>query len=254
MCGVLRARNDKSRSDSDSAVRMMVSKVLCIYDFVSDVWAVQANAHSDKKPLHILGYLGAALLTVSCMVNMIIVRRVTRVHREKLFKGISKMAPLQYYMSRIFACSNPEVMCSFLIMRADANRPRQLQEIQVAIRELKEYGLVSQTFEDIPQLLVQAYSALLCIYHGWKVPVPVLASLCMSLAMVLVKLLGNCFVPASVQANQYVIPTRETKPFKLQTPRWRPLVPPRAMRVCLSWQMTKIATSTYRMHSQPCVS
>ncbi|CAK9090583.1 unnamed protein product [Durusdinium trenchii] len=175
---------------------MMVSKVLCIYDFVSDVWAVQANAHSDKKPLHILGYLGAALLTVSCMVNMIIVRRVTRVHREKLFKGISKMAPLQYYMSRIFACSNPEVMCSFLIMRADANRPRQLQEIQVAIRELKEYGLVSQTFEDIPQLLVQAYSALLCIYHGWKVPVPVLASLCMSLAMVLVKLLGNCFVAA----------------------------------------------------------
>ncbi|CAE7233047.1 unnamed protein product, partial [Symbiodinium sp. CCMP2456] len=175
----------------------MHSEVLCIYDFVSDVWAAQANAHSDKKPLHILGYLGAALLMVSFVVNMIIIRRVTLVNREELFKGINKMAPLQYYIFRILACSNPEVMCSLLIMTADANRPRQLQEIQVAIREIKEYGLVSQTFEDIPQLLVQAYSVILCVYRGWKVPVPVLASICMSLAMVLVKLLGNCFVPVA---------------------------------------------------------
>ena len=193
-------RQERRECSSECAVwGKMQSEVLCIYDFVSDVWAARANAHSDKEPLHILGYLGAALLMVSCVVNMIILKCVTRVRRQKLFRGINEVAPSQFYIFSCLACSNPEVMCSFLMMRADANRPRQLQEIQIAIREIKEYGLVSQTFEDIPQLVVQAYSVVLCVSHGWKVPVPVVASICGSLAMVLVKLLGNCFVPASVR-------------------------------------------------------
>ena len=65
---------------------------------------------------------------------------------------------------------------SFLATQIDTEHPVEAHEIQVTSRELKELGVITQSFEDIPQFIVQAYSAFLCVVNGWTLTWQVTAS------------------------------------------------------------------------------
>eukprot|EP00439_Symbiodinium_sp_Y106_P075089 s1667_g14.t1 len=87
--------------------------VFCVYDFISDIWVAQANAHARQTQLHNLGYIGALLLCVSGLVNCLVFRRVRNKH-EHLFQRMLKKAPLQWHICRLLACTNPEVVSASL--------------------------------------------------------------------------------------------------------------------------------------------
>ena len=174
----------------------MHDQVFCVYDFISDIWVAQANAHARQTQLHNLGYTGALLLCVSGLANCLVFRRVRNKH-ERLFQRMLKKAPLQWHICRLLACTNPEVVCSFLATQIDIEHPAEAHEIQVTSRELKELGVITQSFEDIPQFIVQAYSAFLCVVNGWTLTWQVIASLCASSTMLLIKLLINCLAGTS---------------------------------------------------------
>ena len=181
--------------------------VLCLYDFISDIFASQANAHSEHKELHFLGYFGAGLLLASGVANIVMVTVIRRSHLEA-FQELSKRMPFQWHLFRLLSSTSPEILNSFFaIAKASSSIPLSTSmELEVAAGTVKRFGLLAQLFEDIPQFTVQAMSVYLCLQHGWALSAGVLASLAGTLAMVLFKTITNFLALAlKCQVSQVVL-------------------------------------------------
>ena len=181
--------------------------VLCLYDFISDIFASQDNAHSEHKELHFLGYFGAGLLLASGVANMVMVCVIRKSHLEA-FQELSKRMPFQWHLFRLLSSTSPEILNSFFaIAKASSTLPLSTSfELEVAAGTVKRFGLLAQLFEDIPQFTVQAMSVYLCLQHGWALSAGVLASLGGTLAMVLFKTITNFLALAlKCQVSQVVL-------------------------------------------------
>ena len=182
--------------------------VLCLYDFISDIFASQANAHSEHKELHFLGYFGAGLLLASGVANIVMVTVIRKSHLEA-FQELSKRMPFQWHLFRLLSSTSPEILNSFFAIAKASSSTLPLStsiELEVAAGTVKRFGLLAQLLEDIPQFTVQAMSVYLCLQHGWALSAGVLASLGGTLAMVLFKTITNFLALAlKCQVSQVVL-------------------------------------------------
>ncbi|CAK9071719.1 Ankyrin-3 (ANK-3) (Ankyrin-G) [Durusdinium trenchii] len=164
--------------------------VLCLVDFVSDVLASQANAHSSHGLVKKLGYFGAALLLVSVIVNTCVVWRVCS--DFAVWKRLTSKAPVASQCFRLLASTNPEVLLSFFALMLDGSF--EDEQVLLAGRSVKKWGLLSQLFEDVPQFGVQAASLTISWINGWPVTMPVVLSVCFTLVMLFLKVITNSLV------------------------------------------------------------
>ena len=181
--------------------------VLCLYDFTSDIFAAQANAHSEHEELHSLGYFGAGMLLASVVANTVIVAVIRKSHLEA-FQELSKRMPFQWHFFRLLSSTSPEILNScFEIAKSSSTLPMSTSmELEVVACTVKRFGLVAQLLEDIPQFAVQAISIYVCLQHGWALSLGVLASLGGTLAMVLFKTITNFLALAlKCQVSQVVL-------------------------------------------------
>ena len=166
------------------------SEVLCLVDFVSDVLASQANAHSSHGLVKKLGYFGAALLLVSVIVNTCVVWRVCS--DFAVWKRLTSKAPVASQCFRLLASTNPEVLLSFFALMLDGSF--EDEQVLLAGRSVKKWGLLSQLFEDVPQFGVQAASLTISWINGWPATMPVVLSVWFTLVMLFLKVITNSLV------------------------------------------------------------
>ena len=139
--------------------------VSCLYDFISDIFASQDNAHSEHKELHFLGYFGAGLLLASGVANIVMVTIIRNSHLEA-FQELSKRMPFPWHLFRLLSSTSPEILNSFFAIAKASSSTLPLStsiELEVAEGTVKRFGLVAQLLEDIPQFTVQAMSVYLCL-------------------------------------------------------------------------------------------
>eukprot|EP00913_Durusdinium_trenchii_P027140 g25466.t2 len=193
-----RAAPSTKSNEAEAPLRLSVfsprpecfTTVLCLVDFVSDVLASQANAHSSHGLVKKLGYFGAALLLVSVIVNTCVVWRVCS--DFAVWKRLTSKAPVASQCFRLLASTNPEVLLSFFALMLDGSF--EDEQVLLAGRSVKKWGLLSQLFEDVPQFGVQAASLTISWINGWPVTMPVVLSVCFTLVMLFLKVITNSLV------------------------------------------------------------
>jgi len=160
---------------------------ICLCDFFLDIMSARSLSHGHYA--HKLGYIAGGCLCATLPVNFWLVRRQRNAYPE-LFKAVKKELPLVFGILQMLAMTNSEVLLVALKLSEDKLKPERRLEASIVGRKIKQYALISQVTEDVPQLTIQLIGLQIQRRIG-RVSPWVIISISMSLGMLLFKLVGN---------------------------------------------------------------
>ena len=158
--------------------------LMCLWDFASDVIQASVLCADGRSEYEQIGVVAAGVLGVSFVLNLILCQ-VWLCRNKEINEEASKSHRLKLRLFRFLASTNPEVLDCMLNL---VEWPKKLSlQLQIASKDLKQFGLVSQLVEDVPQFIISL--AAISSNSTW-----VWVNLATKLAMLFMKLLGNLLI------------------------------------------------------------